>query len=77
MMITARQIRMARVALDWEQKDLAGRCGLSIPTIQRMEKLGLERSAMGNVQKMRKAFEDAGIEFINEADREGVCVRQS
>ncbi|MGV4878698.1 helix-turn-helix domain-containing protein [Acetobacter indonesiensis] len=63
-MISAKQIKAARVFLGWEQKDLAEKSGLSLPTIQRMEKLGLERSQAGNVDKVRRAMEDAGIMFI-------------
>ncbi len=63
-MISAKQIKAARVFLNWEQKDLAEKSGLSLPTIQRMEKLGLERSQAGNVDKIRRAMEDAGIMFI-------------
>ncbi|MEO5375648.1 MAG: helix-turn-helix domain-containing protein [Alphaproteobacteria bacterium] len=65
-MISAKQIKAARLFLDWEQKDLAAATGLSLPTIQRMEKLGLERSSAGNAEKVRRALESAGVEFIPE-----------
>ncbi|MDJ0391356.1 helix-turn-helix transcriptional regulator [Roseomonas sp. E05] len=65
-MISAKQIKAARVFLDWEQRDLAERSGLSLPTIQRMEKLGLERSSVANAQKVQAALEAAGVEFIPE-----------
>lgn len=65
-MISAKQIRAARVFLEWEQRDLAERSGLSLPTIQRMEKLGVERSSAGNAQKVQKALEDGGVQFIPE-----------
>ncbi len=52
--------------LDWEQRDLATHSGLSLPTIQRMEKLGMERSQAGNVQRVQQALEAAGIVFIAE-----------
>ena len=64
-MISAKQIRAARVFLEWEQRDLAEKSGLSLPTIQRMEKLGVERSSVGNVAKLQTALEAAGIEFID------------
>ena len=65
-MISAKQIKAARIFLEWEQRDLAERSGLSLPTIQRMEKLGVERSSAGNAQKLQQALEAAGIEFIAE-----------
>jgi transcriptional regulator with XRE-family HTH domain len=65
-MISAKQIKAARVFLDWEQRDLAEKSGLSLPTIQRMEKLGMERSSVANAQKVQTALEAAGVEFIPE-----------
>ena len=65
-MITPKQIKAARLFLDWEQRDLAAQSGLSLPTIQRMEKLGMERSQAGNVDRVQKALEGGGIEFIPE-----------
>ena len=65
-MITAKQVRAVRVFLSWEQRDLARHSGLSLPTIQRMEKLGMERSQAGNVERVRLAMEAAGVEFIPE-----------
>ena len=65
-MISAKQIKAARIFLEWEQRDLAERSGLSLPTIQRMEKLGVERSSAGNAQKLQQALEASGVEFIAE-----------
>ena len=65
-MISAKQVKAARVFLSWEQRDLAGHSGLSLPTIQRMEKLGMQRSQAGNVERVRLALEAAVIEFIPE-----------
>ena len=65
-MISPKQIKAARLFLDWEQRDLASHSGLSLPTIQRMEKLGMERSQAGNVQRVQQALEAAGIQFIPE-----------
>ena len=36
-MITAAQLRAARALLGIDQRELAQRCALSLPTIQRME----------------------------------------
>ena len=65
-MISTRQIKAARVFLGWQQRDLANASGLSLPTIQRMEKLGVERSSVANAQKLQAALETGGVEFIQE-----------
>ena len=65
-MISPVQMRAARLFLSWEQRDLAQACGLSLPTIQRMEKLGLGRSSADNALKVQRALEAAGVEFIPE-----------
>ena len=66
-MITAAQLRAARVLLGIDQRRLAELSGLSVPTIQRME--ASETMVRGNVDSLVKliaAFETAGIEMINE-----------
>ncbi len=73
-MISPKQIKAARLFLDWEQRDLATHSGISLPTIQRMEKLGMERSQAGNVQRVQQALEAGGVEFIPE-NGGGVGVR--
>lgn len=73
-MILPKQIKAARLFLEWEQRDLAAKAGLSLPTIQRMEKLGMERSQAGNVERVQRALETAGIQFIPE-NGGGVGVR--
>ena len=66
-MITAAQLRAARVLLGVDQRRLAELSGLSVPTIQRME--ASETMIRGNVDSLVKlitAFEAAGIEMIDE-----------
>ena len=66
-MITAAQLRAARVLLGIDQRRLAELSGLSVPTIQRME--ASETMIRGNVDSLVKlitALEDAGIEFIDD-----------
>lgn len=65
-MIDEAQMRAARSLLDWTQADLAERAGISAPTIKRMEKIGLGRSSMDNVQAVQRALEEAGVVFIPE-----------
>jgi len=66
-MITAAQLRAARVLLGIDQRQLAELSGLSVPTIQRME--ASESMVRGNVDSLVKlitALEGAGIELIDE-----------
>jgi transcriptional regulator with XRE-family HTH domain len=65
--ITAAQLRAARALLGIDQRELAQRCSLSLPTIQRME--GSEGVIRGNVDSLMKLVEAlsvAGIELIGE-----------
>jgi transcriptional regulator with XRE-family HTH domain len=66
-MITAAQLRAARVLLGIDQRQLAKLSGLSVPTIQRME--ASETMVRGNVDSLVKlidALNAAGIEMIDE-----------
>jgi transcriptional regulator with XRE-family HTH domain len=51
-MITAAQMRSARALLDIDQRTLACLCGLSLPTIQRME--ASKDVIRGNVDSLMK-----------------------
>ena len=78
-MITAAQLRAARVLLGLDQRRLAELSGLSVPTIQRME--ASEAMVRGNVDSLVKliaALDAAGIELIDEgatSNAEGRGVR--
>ena len=78
-MITAPQLRAARALLGMDQRALAEACGLSLPTIQRME--ASEDVIRGNVESLMKligALDAAGIELIGEgaiSERGGRGVR--
>jgi transcriptional regulator with XRE-family HTH domain len=66
-MITAGQLRAARAMLGLDQRRLAELCGLSLPTIQRME--ASESVVRGNVDSLMKlvsALDAAGIMLIGE-----------
>ena len=66
-MITAAQLRAARVLLGIDQRQLAELSGLSVPTVQRME--ASETMVRGNVDSLVKliaVFDAAGIEMIDE-----------
>jgi transcriptional regulator with XRE-family HTH domain len=66
-MITAAQLRAARVLLGIDQRRLAELSGLSVATIQRME--ASETMVRGHVDSLVRliaAFDAAGIEMIDE-----------
>lgn len=65
MLVDVRQIRAARALLGWEQQQLAARAGLAVSTIRRIEGLdGPIAARFATVESVRRAFEDAGVEFI-------------
>jgi transcriptional regulator with XRE-family HTH domain len=65
-MITGAQMRAARALLGIDQRELAQRSGLSLPTIQRMESSdGVVRGNVDSLMKLVSALENAGIELIN------------
>jgi transcriptional regulator with XRE-family HTH domain len=66
-MITGPQMRAARALLDIDQRELAQRSGLSLPTIQRMESSGgVVRGNVDSLMKLVDALAAAGIELIGE-----------
>lgn len=81
-MITAPQMRAARALLGIDQRGLAERSGLSLPTIQRMEASeGQVRGTVDSLVKVVQALEASGIELLGEgapshAGGRGVRLRQ-
>ena len=66
-MITSAQIRAARALLGMDQRTLAEKAGLSLPTIQRMEASdGQVRGVVDSLVKLVDALEAAGVELIGE-----------
>ena len=66
-MITASQMRAARALLGIDQRGLAQRCGLSLPTIQRMEASGgVVRGNVDSLMKLVDTLAASGIELIGE-----------
>jgi transcriptional regulator with XRE-family HTH domain len=66
-MITATQLRAARALLGIDQRELAQRCGLSVPTIQRMEASdGVVRGNVESLMKLVDTLAVSGIELIGE-----------
>jgi transcriptional regulator with XRE-family HTH domain len=66
-MITAAQLRAARALLGIDQRELAAQCGLSVPTIQRMEASeGVIRGNVDSLMKLVGALNALGIELISD-----------
>jgi transcriptional regulator with XRE-family HTH domain len=66
-MLTAAQLRAARALLGIDQRRLADLCGLSVPTIQRMEASeGVIRGNVDSLMKVTAALNAAGVELIGE-----------
>ena len=65
--ITAAQLRAARALAGMDQKALAEKAGVSLPTIQRMEaSTGNVRGVVDTLTKIIAALDAAGIELIGE-----------
>ena len=66
-MITAAQLRAARALIGLDQRQLAEKSGLSLPTIQRMEASdGVIRGNVDSLMKLVAALDAAGIELIGD-----------
>ncbi|RVD54250.1 helix-turn-helix domain-containing protein [Mesorhizobium sp. M2D.F.Ca.ET.185.01.1.1] len=78
-MITAAQMRAARALTGIDQKTLAERAGVSLPTIQRMEASdGVVRGVVDTLMKVIQALDAVGVELIGEnqtSERGGRGVR--
>ncbi len=63
--LTGQQIRAARGALNWSVKRLANVTGVGTATIVRYEQVsGVPKARKDNLDRIRRALETAGIEFI-------------
>ena len=72
-------MRAARALAGIDQKTLAERAGVSVPTIQRMEASeGVVRGVVDTLMKVIQALDDCGVELIGEnqpSERGGRGVR--
>ncbi len=77
--MTAAQMRAARALAGIDQRALAERAGVSLPTIQRMEASdGVVRGVVDSLVKVIQALESFGVELIGEdqaSERGGRGVR--
>jgi transcriptional regulator with XRE-family HTH domain len=66
-MITAAQLRAARALTGIDQRELAERSGLSVPTIQRMEASeGVIRGNVDSLMKLISALDNIGVVLIGD-----------
>jgi transcriptional regulator with XRE-family HTH domain len=73
MSITAAQCRAARGLLGWTQQTLADRAGIGTVAINQLEN-DVSQPRRATLDVIRRAFEAAGVEFIDENGR-GAGVR--
>jgi transcriptional regulator with XRE-family HTH domain len=74
MMIDHRQSRAARSLLGWTQQQLADTAGVALATIQFFE-TDKREPIPNNLSAIRRALEEAGVEFIPAKSGKGVGVR--
>jgi transcriptional regulator with XRE-family HTH domain len=66
-MLSSLQLRAARALAGLDQRELAEKSGLSVPTIQRMEASeGVIRGNVDSLVRIVAALEQAGVELIAE-----------
>ncbi len=66
-MVTLGQCRAARGLLGWNQQELARRARVGIVTVHQLE-TGVSQPRRATLDVIRRAFESAGVEFIDEND---------
>src|SRR5262249_29683727 len=59
------QSRAARGLLAWNQQDLENQAGVGVVTVQQLE-AGTSQPRRATLDVIRRAFERAGVEFIDE-----------
>jgi transcriptional regulator with XRE-family HTH domain len=72
--LTVEQSRAARGLLNWSQNQLADAANIGRATIRRFE-AGRRTPIPNNLAAIRRALEDAGVEFISAKGGKGVGVR--
>jgi transcriptional regulator with XRE-family HTH domain len=63
--ITPSQCRAARGLLEWSQQELAERAQVGVVTVHQLE-ASTSEPRRATLQAIRRAFEMAGVEFIDE-----------
>jgi transcriptional regulator with XRE-family HTH domain len=72
--MNSHQCRAGRALLQWSQTQLAEAAGVGLSTVNDFE-IEKRESRSNNLSAIRRALEDAGIEFIAARNGKGVGVR--
>ena len=64
-MITSAQCRAARGLVGWSQQQLANKAGIGTVAVHQLEN-GTRQPRRATLDVVRRAFEAAGVEFIDE-----------
>lgn len=68
-MITSGQIKAARALVGWTARDLAGKAEIGFSTMIRLESAdGVPSGNIKTIDAVKKALEDAGVEFTGTPD---------
>lgn len=75
MSLTSEQLRAARALLRMEQTELAGKSGVSLGTIRRLESLsGPINAQESTLSGIKGVLEAAGVDFIDNDEQSGVAL---
>lgn len=68
-MITSGQIKAARALVGWTARDLAAKAEIGFSTLIRLESAeGVPSGNIKTIDAVKKALEDAGVEFTGTPD---------
>jgi transcriptional regulator with XRE-family HTH domain len=73
-MITPEQCRAARGLLGWSQQELAQKASVGVVTVHQLE-AGSTQPRRATLEVIRRAFEAAGVELIDESEISGPGAR--
>ncbi len=74
-MISVEQIRAARAMIGLGQKELAQKAGISIATLNNIERQAHRDPKLSTLRAIQSALEAEGIEFFTETQgRQGICL---
>jgi DNA-binding XRE family transcriptional regulator len=77
-MLQVAQLRAARALLGWRQEDLARTAKVGVATIRRIEsQQGPLAAYVSTLLKIQAAFEQAGIQFIDDDETGGFGLRMA
>jgi transcriptional regulator with XRE-family HTH domain len=77
-MLQVAQLRAARALLGWRQEDLAQAAKVGVATIRRIEsQQGPLAGYVSTLLKIQAAFEQAGIQFIDDDETGGFGLRMA